>query len=614
MKKVIFILFCLLCLNRINAQETNLPQQIDAKITVSPAIPPVETHSLNMLFSKQEVENIQQEIEREKLEHSRRKPQTFKYSPADGPQYATDRASVQTTMGTRQPLALLKKWNGQKGSSQPLDPTGSVGMTQYVQSINATPFAVYDKNGTGTPVYTGSVGTVTGNSGSAGDPVVVYDKFADRWVICQMKSSTGVAFAVSKTNDPAGAWSAYSSFTTASSNDYLKFSVWSDGYYMTFNNGGSMLIFERSAMIAGTAARSITATYSAVTNPVDGFWLPLPADADGTIPPAGLRCPLFAFTDNAWSGQVDGVKIWSVGTTWGTTPTANITLDATVPTAAFDASYSSSWNDCNGLDQVGGVLMYRAQWNSFIGTNRVALNWTVNTGSGTQRGIKWVELRQDQTTKAWSLYQEGLYAPDATAHRWMGSIAMDCSGNIALCYSKISLSGTTIPLSLAYTGRLASDPLGTMSFAETVVFTGSGTISGNRMGDYAQTALDPADPTIFWHTGTYANGGRNTGIYSFQLSTTCLTDVPNNEKAKEPEFSAIQSGSNLIINASNLPSNSNHVVQFFEISGKLISEKSVPTHANSFETTINISGLASGTYIVRIGTPDFQKVKKVFVQ
>jgi hypothetical protein len=189
---------------------------------------------------------------------------------------------------------------------------------------------------------------------------------------------------------------------------------------------------------------------------------------------------------------------------------------------------------------------------------------------------------------------------------------MDCNGNIALCYTKASSS---IPLTLSYTGRLAGDPLGQMTFAETDVFAGSGSISGsNRIGDYSQTALDPADPTTFWHTGTFCNSGRKTGIYSFQLSTKCLTDVPDNGKIQEPEFSAIQSGSNLVINASHLPSNNNHTIQLFEISGKLISEKSVVAQSNSFETTLNISRLAVGTYIVRIGTADFQKIKKVVIQ
>ncbi|HET7817783.1 MAG TPA: T9SS type A sorting domain-containing protein, partial [Bacteroidia bacterium] len=123
-----------------------------------------------------------------------------------------------------------------------------------------------------------------------------------------------------------------------------------------------------------------------------------------------------------------------------------------------------------------------------------------------------------------------------------------------------------------------------------------------------------ADPTTFWHTGMYANNGRKSGIYSFQITTTCLTDVHKNEKAIEPELSVFQSGNNLMINTSKLPSNEKYTIQLFEISGKNISEKSVSAQSNFFETTIEINGLAAGTYLVRVGTVDFQRVKKVVIQ
>jgi hypothetical protein len=391
---------------------------------------------------------------------------------------------------------------------------------------------------------------------------------------------------------------------------------------MTGNNDQSssyVIIMERAAMIAGTAgARSITAAYTPPSGQGGGtFWLPLPADADGQIPPAGLRCPLFGYTDNAWGGsEIDGVKVWSVGTTWGATPTANVTLDATIPTAAFDASYTSNWNDVTQpgsqkIDAIGGICMYRAQWNSFIGTNRVALCWSVKISTGVY-GTKWVELWQDQTTKAWSLHQEGIYHPDASS-QWLGSIAMDCNGDIALGYSKASAS---IPVSLCYAGRLAGDPLGQMTIPETVVFTGTGPTPGgnyaNRIGDYANMAIDPADQNTFWLTGTYVTNSRYGGIVSFQLAP-CATGVNENIKVG-PEFSVYQSGGSLYVKASNLLSNDNHRVQLFDASGKMISEKSVAVIGNAFETTMDASKLSTGVYLVRIGTPDFQRVKKVIVQ
>jgi hypothetical protein len=618
MKKKSLFISCLLIIGGLNAQKTlptSGPGVIDGPTVVSTAKSFKITQSLNMLLSQNQIDKIDFEGIKEMHDRDYRKAQTFKYTVADGSEYGNDSASIQRTMGTRLPLAVIKQWPGQNGNADPLDPSGAVGLTQYVQAVNATPFAVYSKTGTGTATYTGSVGTVTG-SGTDGDPVVLYDKFADRWFLAQLDGWSGFALAVSATNNPAGAWYSYQ-FTATQMPDYLKFSVWDDGYYMTSNNGsGIVYCFERDAMLTGSpSARSITKTFTEPTGAGFGFWLPLPGDADGVIPPAGQRCPLFSYTDNAWgTGEIDGVKIWSMGVTWGTTPAATITLDATLPTAAFDASYNSSWDDITQpgsqkLDGLGGVCMFRAQWNSFIGTNRVVLNWGVKL-SATQRSIKWVELRQDQTSGVWSLYQEGIYAPDA-ANRWNGSAAMDCNGDIALCYAKAS---STIPVSLAYTGRVPSDPLGTMSLAETVVVTGTGSKSGsNRFGDYSQTSIDPSDDNTFWHTGMYINGGNSrTYIYSFQIAP-CTVGI-DEDAAAVTSVTAVQNGNNIEIKASNLKNNDENVVQLYDISGKKISESKINPVLKSFETSINASGLKSGIYLVRIGTPDYQKVVKVAIQ
>ncbi|HEY4798722.1 MAG TPA: T9SS type A sorting domain-containing protein, partial [Bacteroidia bacterium] len=243
-------------------------------------------------------------------------------------------------------------------------------------------------------------------------------------------------------------------------------------------------------------------------------------------------------------------------------------------------------------------------------TNRVVLNWAVKLSS-TQRSIKWVELRQDQSSKVWSLYQEGIYTPDAS-NRWCGSIAMDCHGDIALCYA---VTSSSVSPSLAYTGRVPGDPLGTMSLAETVVFAGTGSISGsNRFGDYSHTSLDPSDGTTFWHTGMYSKSGSATGIYSFQIDpSACVVGVKENSQ-DEIQFTTYQSGSNLNVNVTRLPSNDFLFVELFDVSGKKISSKKVNPVNNAFETTVNVDGLSSGVYFVRIGAGDCQRVKKVVLQ
>ncbi|MBI4769580.1 MAG: carboxypeptidase regulatory-like domain-containing protein, partial [Chloroflexi bacterium] len=58
--------------------------------------------------------------------------------------------------------------------------------------------------------------------------------------------------------------------------------------------------------------------------------------------------------------------------------------------------------------------------------------------------------------------------------------------------------------SIYYTGRLAGDPLNSMSLGEGVLFTGTGaqTHSASRWGDYSMMAVDPNGCT-FWYTNEY---------------------------------------------------------------------------------------------------------------
>ena len=620
MKNILPILLFFLSTTQLFAQQ--ISQSTD--LTNNPAI--VEkatrfeiTQPLNMLFSQNEIDQMDFKGAKEMPDREHRLTQKFLFTIQDGTEYGNDPSTIQIKMGTGKSPTVIKSWNGLNGGSMPQDPSGAAGMTQYVQAVNATPFAVYNKTGNGSIIFNGDVGTVTG-AGSDGDPIVMYDKFADRWFVAELDGFfTGFALAVSATNNPAGAWYAYQfNMPSGQSPDYLKFSIWENGYYMTSNNGsGTVYCFERDSMLVGSPnARSIRKNFAEPNNAGFGFWLPLPGDADGVLPPFGQRCPLFSYTDNAWGGgAIDGIKIWSMGVTWGVTPVATITLDATIPTAAFDASYNQNWNDIiqpgnQKLDGLGGICMYRAQWNNFIGTNRVVLNWGVKISS-THRSIKWVELRQNQSTNVWSLYQEGIYSPDST-NRWCGSIAMDCNGDIGLCYA---LASSTIPASLGFTGRVPSDPLGTMSLPETVVFTGAGSLAGsNRFGDYSHTSVDPADGSIFWHTGMYCENGSKTGIYSFQIAQCQNIGIDEKINNNNPDLIVTLSGELILVSAINLPSDGKNVVQLYDVNGKLISYKYISTNSKAFETTIDAHDLSAGIYIVRIGTTDFQRVAKIAIQ
>ncbi len=610
MKKSIFLFSGVLTLSIVFGQTV----QNDSKETVIVCSEFHITKPLSELFAESPIENVlRPKIKKVSTDRERRKIKKFPFKSTDGEQYREASEVRQTSMGERQQQAPLTNWLGQDGNgTYPPDPSGAAGPDNYVQMVNATTFKIYSK--TGVSQLTGNLGALWNPSGgNAGDPIVMYDKYADRWFLSQFSDyGNDIYIAISQTNDPTGSYYTYT-FTSPEFPDYLKFSIWADGYYMTSSQTPKVFCFERDRMLLGNAnARSIYKSYSTLTTGPQ-MYCPLPADADGQLPPAGKPCPFFTYTDNAWGGgNIDAIKIYKMAVVWGTTPSATISLDATISLSAFDASSDSNWDDISQpgtsdkLDGIGGVLTYRAPWRKWVGYNSVVLNFGVKI-SATQRSIRWCELRQNQNTNVWSLYQEGTYSPDSHS-RWLGSIAMDDNGSIALCYAK---SSSSVSPSLCYTGRLASDPLGTMSFAEETAVGGSGAQTGeNRFGDYSQTSIDP-DGVTFWHTGEYiVSGNPETRIYSFQIP---FVSVGIDEIQNYPVFTIYQSENTLNFKADKLLSNDEFVVDLFDITGKQIKGKRIIPVLNKFALTIDITGLSKGAYLVRVGNTNFQRVIKTII-
>lgn len=537
----------------------------------------------------------------ESKDKKHRDPQHFEFSfEKDGYEYGTDSTIIQKNDGSRPGPTQKINIAGQSSSSRPMDPSGAAGNDYYVQLINATVYKIYNKS-TGAVLTTGTLGNLwSPATGNSGDPIVMYDRFADRWFLAQFGSSNKIYIAISTSNNPAGSYYTYT-FTSPQFPDYLKFSIWQDGYYMTSNqNTKKVFAFERDAMLIGTAgARAIFKTFSPPSG--GGFFCSMAGDADGNtgLPPSGTPCPIFSYSDNAWGGSViDGIQIYEMAVNWiPTTPTATLTFKSAVPTASFDASYNSSWNDVSQpgttqkLDGIGGTLSYRAQWRKWATYNSVVLAWPVRI-STTQRSVMWCEMRQNQSTSVWSVFQQGVYTPDAYT-RWLASIAMDDGGNIALCYLKSG--ATTVYPSLGYTGRLASDPLNTMTYAETIAATGTASQTGiNRVGDYSQTTLDP-DGSTFWHTGEFMGGTSTsparTRIYSFQLilPTAALVSITSSDTDN-----SICAGATVTFTASATNGGANPSYQWYV--------NNSPTGSNS--SSFTTSSLTNGSVVTCVMTSD----------
>ena len=180
-----------------------------------------------------ETDNLYEKEEIEKRIH--RAPVTFDYSvEKDGAAYDNDQSSIQRSMGTKAPMAPISSFAAQSGGGYPPDPSGAVGPNHYVQSVNATPFKVYNKL-TGAQIMAAkNIGTLWPTATpNDGDPIVLYDKYADRWFLAQFGLTGNKIFiAVSTSPDPAGTYNCYT-YTSSGFPDYLKFSIWQDGYYMT---------------------------------------------------------------------------------------------------------------------------------------------------------------------------------------------------------------------------------------------------------------------------------------------------------------------------------------------------------------------------------------------
>lgn len=416
----------------------------------------------------------------------------------------------------------------------PPDTNGAVGKAQYLEMVNDG-LQVFDKL-TGTSV----LGPIPIDSvwfgfrdacrtGSAGDPVVVYDKLADRWVISQFARPTegqdlqDECIAVSQTGDATGAWYRYDFHVTSLFVDYPKFGVWPDGYYMSANMfiggafaGPQAFVFDRAKMLVGDPTATVQ-TPGRINN--GAFFLP--SDLDGILPPPpgdpnhfvqvsvqengppdeqALTVPLATPTPTATPAV--RYKIWAFHVDWANPGNSRFSPEASLPAAGF-ARLCPDTRACvpqkgteAKLDGIGDRVMFRNAYRRFPDGRESMLN-NIAVSARSVAGIRWFEL-QRALPGNWAIRQQSTYQPDNT-WRWMGSIAADNQGNIGLGFSA---SSPTIYPQIRYAGRLATDPLNILS-GEQHLFDGTGSQVAIRWGDYSDMTIDPVDDCTFYYTNEY---------------------------------------------------------------------------------------------------------------
>jgi hypothetical protein len=413
------------------------------------------------------------------------------------------------------------------GPFVPPDTNGAVGATQFVQWVNVT-FEVFDKS-TGATV----MGPTPGNAFWAGfggpcetrndgDIIIQYDKSAGRWIAAQpvFVSPFMYCLAVSTTSDATGPYHRYAFQLPAGDfPDYPKLGVWPDAYYATFNifspkfAGAMACAYDRAKMLAGEAATAVCFQQPSNVSSL------LPSDLDSKLgPPAGAS--------NFMLGLADATDLFffKFHVDFATPANSTFTGPLLIPVAPFSEICNRSHNVAcipepppgQKVDAISDRLMYRLAYRNFGDHEALVANHTV--AGGPLAGVRWYEIRNPSTSP--SLFQQGSVVTQ-DVNFWMGSIAMDKAGDVALGFSA---SSDSLDPSVEIVGRTPADPAGDMSGPVTVaVGTGVQQHSFHRWGDYSSMAVDPQDGCTLWYTQEYylASGSFNwsTRITSFKFNS-----------------------------------------------------------------------------------------------
>ncbi len=418
----------------------------------------------------------------------------------------------------------------------PPDTNGDVGPNHYVQMVNLL-VRIFDKSGnplTG-PFKLSSLFAPLGGqcaAGDAGDPIVLYDPLADRWLLSQfafVSLSTPPyheCIAISRTGDPTGSYFLYDFVTPGNEfPDYPKLGVWPDAYYMTVNqftnggpfNGTGAYAFERAKMLTGDPTASfIYFNLNLATHP-EGIGGMLPSDFDGLISPPSGRPNTFAyFIADEFGDPQDALRLFDFHADFANPGSSTFTErpESPVAVAAFDPRSPSGRRDIvqpppatttNALDSISDRLMHRMQYVNNGMAEWLVTNHTVNVSGSTivgtyRAGVRYYQL--SSSGGAFTVAEQATFDPADGNSRWMGSAAVDNQGNLAVGYSVSSTS--TFP-SIRYAGRLATDPPGGLFQGENTLINGSGVqlSTTNRWGDYSALMVDPVDDCTFWYTTEY---------------------------------------------------------------------------------------------------------------
>ncbi|WP_196140741.1 Ig-like domain-containing protein [Aliikangiella sp. G2MR2-5] len=513
----------------------------------------------------------------------------------------------------------------------PPDPTGEVGENYYIHSINSyggSTVQIFNKatgEKVGNPFDMDSLATTGDCQDGLGDPVIVYDEYAKRWLLSEFSQDgpNKLCVYISRTSDPvSGGWYAYE-FAAPSFPDYPKYSVWGGNYYVSANEGGgAVYALEREKMLAGESAAMVRKAVPALAG--FGFQSISPIDADGANPPADGTPGLFIRhrddeLHNAGSndGERDFLELWTFTPDFQNPDNSVLEGPQNIEVTEFDSNFNcpdgfgcleqkpEAGQSLSTLDPLKEVVNYKPQYRNFNSHESITGSFVTKLADN-NAGLRWFELRK--TADEWTLHQEGIMPSSDNNSRYMSGAALDGDGNMALAY--MTTGPDQFP-SIRLTGRRVGDAEGTVSADEITIVEADGSIATERDGDYSQMSVDPVDNCTFWYTAEHGGAGAQwkTNVANFKFpgcTGNGSTDPGFSMSASNRSQAVCRSGELLAMPVSITGYNDfggNVTLSYAELSEGISGDFSVNPVAegNSSNALVTVSeGVVAGEYTFKI--------------
>jgi hypothetical protein len=448
----------------------------------------------------------------------------------------------------------------------PPDTNISVGNGQIVETVNVD-YAIYstsDGHVIQAPAAIHNIFAAAGGSSvcasvDGGDPIVLFDKIDQVWIISQLAynvsfTNNHICLAISDGPDAAKAkYTAYDISFGKNLPDYPKMGIWATGstwinivnnsseagVYISANMfshgstfiGAQMLGFPLSDVAAVVAQKPFPSLHLAHLQNGTSVYNILPADLEGNPDLSSSTSPAPSGTDEYFM-QFTGSNTLTLyqfkpdfnGGTGAISSQSSTPVKYAFHEACGGGACVPQLGTSTQLDSLGDRLMYRLSYRNNGSTQSMVVTHSVQMNSSSNAtGVRWYQLTATgaTTTNGWVIGQEGTFGSTTDGnYRWMGSIAQDKVGDLGIGYS---VSGPTMYPGLAYTGQAQGDSANSLE-PETLLKIGAGyQNSVNRWGDYSSMSVDPADDCTMWYAneylksnGSYTNWG--TYIVEFKFS------------------------------------------------------------------------------------------------